>query len=287
MHRRRVSLNFGTGLESDVAGEERRYALVTGASQGLGRCYALELARCGIDTVLVSLPDSGLNEVVIESRRLGVRCIPFEIDLCDEEALSVLCRDVNAGYPLFMLINNAGTGGTRRFASCTSDYLDRILHLNVSVPTLLTFYLLPNLQRAPEAFILNVASMAAFSPTGFKTVYPATKRFVLQFSLGLREELRGAKIAVSVVTPGPMKTNGEVTGHIERQKFFGRLGLLSPEKVARISLRGLLRRKAVILPGWSNRINGLLLLLIPIFIRIRLMSRVVARELDVPPVPTR
>ncbi len=61
MHRRRVSLNFGTGLESDVAGEERRYALVTGASQGLGRCYALELARCGIDTVLVSLPDSGLN----------------------------------------------------------------------------------------------------------------------------------------------------------------------------------------------------------------------------------
>ena len=171
MHRRRVSLNFGTGLESDVAGEERRYALVTGASQGLGRCYALELARCGIDTVLVSLPDSGLNEVVIESRRLGVRCIPFEIDLCDEEALSVLCRDVNAGYPLFMLINNAGTGGTRRFASCTSDYLDRILHLNVSVPTLLTFYLLPNLQRAPEAFILNVASMAAFSPTGFKTVY--------------------------------------------------------------------------------------------------------------------
>ena len=182
MHRRRVSLNFGTGLESDVAGEERRYALVTGASQGLGRCYALELARCGIDTVLVSLPDSGLNEVVIESRRLGVRCIPFEIDLCDEEALSVLCRDVNAGYPLFMLINNAGTGGTRRFASCTSDYLDRILHLNVSVPTLLTFYLLPNLQRAPEAFILNVASMAAFSPTGFKTVYPATKRFVLQFS---------------------------------------------------------------------------------------------------------
>jgi len=270
-----------------VAGEERRYALVTGASQGLGRCYALELARCGIDTVLVSLPDSGLNEVVIESRRLGVRCIPFEIDLCDEEALSVLCRDVNAGYPLFMLINNAGTGGTRRFASCTSDYLDRILHLNVSVPTLLTFYLLPNLQRAPEAFILNVASMAAFSPTGFKTVYPATKRFVLQFSLGLREELRGAKIAVSVVTPGPMKTNGEVTGRIERQKFFGRLGLLSPEKVARISLRGLLRRKAVILPGWSNRINGLLLLLIPIFIRIRLMSRVVARELDVPPVPTR
>ena len=50
-----------------MAGEERRYALVTGASQGLGRCYALELARCGIDTVLVSLPDSGLNEVVIEA----------------------------------------------------------------------------------------------------------------------------------------------------------------------------------------------------------------------------
>lgn len=269
---------FNKDFTTTIA-KEGRYALVTGASSGLGRCYALELARQGIDTLLVALPGSGLDEVVAASRQYGVNCIPFEADLCNEEALYELCWKIDTRYSLFMIINNAGTGGTKRFTTCTPEYLDRILHLNIRVPTLLIRYLLPNLRQAPEAFILNVASMAAFSPTGFKTVYPASKRFVFHFSLGLREELRGTGVSVSCVAPGPMKTNAEITGRIERQGVFGRLGLLSPEEVARISLRGLFRRRALILPGWSNRINRLLLSLIPQPVRIRLMSRVIAREL--------
>ena len=262
------------------SGRSRRYALVTGASSGLGRCYALELARSGIDTLLVALPGSGLDEVVAASRRYGVECIPFETDLCNEEALRELCRSIDTRYSLFMVINNAGTGGTKRFSTCAPEYLDCMLRLNMRVPVLLTRYLLENLRRAPEAFILNVASMAAFSPIGYKTVYPASKRFVLHFSLGLREELRGTGVSVSCVAPGPMKTNAEITSRIERQGVFGRLGLLSPEEVARISLRGLFRREAVVLPCWSNRINRLLLGLIPQPVRIRLMSRVIARELE-------
>ena len=164
---------FNKDFKTTIA-KEGRYALVTGASSGLGRCYALELARQGIDTLLVALPGSGLDEVVAASRQYGVNCIPFEADLCNEEALYELCWKIDTRYSLFMIINNAGTGGTKRFTTCTPEYLDRILHLNIRVPTLLTRYLLPNLRQAPEAFILNVASMAAFSPTGFKTVYPAS-----------------------------------------------------------------------------------------------------------------
>lgn len=259
---------------------DRRYALVTGASSGLGRCYALELARQGIDTLLVALPGSGLDEVVAASKQYGVECVPFETDLCNEKVLHELCWEIDARYSLFMIINNAGTGGTKRFTTCTPNYLDCMLRLNMRVPVLLTRYLLANLRRAPEAFILNVASMAAFSPIGFKTIYPASKRFVLHFSLGLREELRGTGVSVSCVAPGPMKTNAEITSRIERQGVFGRLGLLSPEKVARISLRDLFHHKTMILPGWSNRINRLLLGLIPLSVRIRLMSRVISRELE-------
>lgn len=258
----------------------RRYALITGASSGLGRCYALELARQGIDTLLVALPDSGLDKVVAASRQYGVSCIPFEADLCNEEALYELCWEIDTRYSLFMIINNAGTGGTKRFTTCAPKYLDCMLRLNMRVPVFLTRYLLPNLRRAPEAFILNVASMAAFSPIGFKTIYPASKRFILHFSLGLREELRGTGVSVSCVAPGPMKTNAEITSRIERQGIFGRQGLLSPEEVARISLRDLFHHKTMILPGWSNRINRLLLGLIPQTVRIRLMSRVIARELE-------
>lgn len=271
------------GLRANRAatGREPRYALVTGASQGLGRCYALELVRLGFDTLLVSLSGSGLEEVVAASRRLGVRAVPFEVDLCDEAALAALCRTINARYRFFLLINNAGMGGTRRFSTASAEYLSRILNLNVVVPTLLTRYLLPNLRQGADSFVLNVASMAAFSPIGFKTVYPASKRFVLHFSLGLREELRGTGVWVSTLAPGPMKTNAEVTGRIERQEGFGRLGLCSPEEGARRSLRALFRHKAIILPGWSNRINRLLLGLVPSAVRIRLMSRVIARELEI------
>ena len=285
MNTKHISQTLGTRQKGKInppQEAECRYALITGASQGLGRCYALELARLGFNTLLVALPGSGLREVAAESRSLGVESIPFETDLCDEKALSALCRHINARYSLCMIINNAGTGGTKLFTTCPPDYLDHILSLNMRVPVLLIRYLLPNLRHAPQGFILNVASMTAFSPVGFKTVYPASKRFILQFSLGLREELRGTGISVSAVAPGPMKTNAEITRRIERQGAFGKLGLLSPEQVAHLSLQGLFRRKAVILPGWSNHINRLLLSLIPTALLVPLMSRVIAREINAP-----
>ncbi len=257
---------------------EHHFALVTGASQGLGRCYALELARMGISTLLVALPDSGLDEVVAESRLLGVECVPFEVNLCDEDALTELCSAINASYRISILINNAGTGGSKCFSDSSKEYLEKILRLNVWVPTLLIRNLLPNLRSSEKAFILNVSSMAAFSPTGFKTIYPATKRFVLHFSLGLREELRSSNISVTTVTPGPMKTNAEVTKRIKCQGIFGRLGLLSPDEVARKSLKGLFSHKAIVLPGLSNKINYFLLSCIPTNIRARLMSSVISRE---------
>lgn len=256
------------------------YAIVTGASSGLGRCYAIELAKTGINTLLVALPGTGLEKVVMESISHGIKCIPFEADLCREADLQNLCEEINAKYPVFLLINNAGTGGTKSFSTCQEEYLRHMICLNITVPTMLIRLLLPNLRSAKEAFILNVSSMAAYSPIGFKTVYPASKRFVLHFSRGLREELRSDGISVSVVTPGPMKTNPDIVRRIERQGIFGRIGLLSPEQVAGISLKRTFRRKAVIIPGLSNKINHVLMSLIPDPILIRLMSRVISRELD-------
>ncbi|MCI9245457.1 MAG: SDR family NAD(P)-dependent oxidoreductase [Alistipes sp.] len=167
-----------------------RYALVTGASSGLGRCFALELARQGVDTVLVALPGSGLATTVDEARKQNIRCVGLEADLSDREQLSKVCRKINADYPLFMLIDNAGIGGTESFADCGPDYLDRIIQLNVRATTLLTHQLLPNLRQASQAYILNVSSMAAFSPVGYKTIYPASKRYIHDFTRGLYEELR-------------------------------------------------------------------------------------------------
>ncbi len=258
----------------------KKYAVITGASTGLGCCFALELASRGIDTILVSLPGEGLERTAAMVRTYGAESHIYETDITRKENILEMCRWINDRFEVFMLINNAGLGGTRSFAECPVEYLDKIIQLNITASTMMTHQLLPNLMRQQKAYVLNVSSMASFSPIGYKTVYPASKRFIQHFSRGLYQELKHTNVFVSVVHPGPMKTNSDVTRRIERQGVFGKLGLLSPEAVARISITQLLKRDTLILPGWANNLNWLLMTLVPIWIRLPLMSRVVARELN-------
>jgi uncharacterized protein len=153
------------------------------------------------------------------------------------------------------------------------------MQLNVVATALLTQLLLPNLRRQERAWLLNVSSIAAFSPIGFKTVYPASKAFIRHFSLGLREELRGTGVSVSVVYPGPMKTNLDVTQRIENQGFKGKLGLCSPEEVAFIAVRQMLAGRANIVPGFANKLNRWLMALLPEGLVVWLVSRAVSKEL--------
>ncbi|HBG53548.1 MAG TPA: short-chain dehydrogenase, partial [Rikenellaceae bacterium] len=179
----------------------------------------------------------------------------------------------------FMLINNAGTGGSIRFEEAGTDYLDRIIQLNIMATTLLTRQLIPNLLAQKKAYILNVSSMAAFSPIGYKTIYPASKVFVHFFSRSLYQEYKHTNLFVSVVNPGPMKTNPEVTRRIEKQGFFSHWGVMDPAKVAAISIRQLFKRDTLIMLGFANGLNWLVLKLVPIYIRLPLLSRAVKKEI--------
>lgn len=256
---------------------DKIYALVTGASKGLGRCFALELASRGINTVLVSLPGEGLEGVAGECRAAGTDSHAIETDLSVKENILELAHEVNGRFDIGILINNAGRGGSFGFLDCPVDYVDGILRLNVTATVLLTHQLLPNLVRRPEAYILNVSSMASFSPIGYKTVYPASKRFVQDFSYGLCEELRGTGVFVGVVHPGPMPTGFDTRRRIVRQGVFGRLWLVSPEQVARVSIDRLFARKKRTMIGFSSKLSKLLLGVLPLWIRLPLMTRQVYR----------
>lgn len=259
----------------------KQYAVITGTSSGLGKCYALELARRGINTVLISLADGRLEGVAQEVRTYGTDCVTYETNISDKENLLKMCHQINENHEVFMLINNAGTGGTKSFTDCSVEYVNNIIQLNIMATTLLTHQLLPNMMKRPKAYVLNVSSMAAFSPIGYKTVYPASKRFIHHFTRGLYQELKHTSVFVSVVNPGPMKTNEDIIQRIELQGKFGQMGLLSPERVAQQSIAQLFKRDTMILLGWSNKINWLLMNIVPIWIRLPLMSKVVSREIQV------
>lgn len=255
---------------------ESGYAVVTGASKGLGRELALELARRGHPTLLVSSTEA-VHTVRDEIKSLySVDCQSFVVNLADENEARRWAEKIAGEYPINILVNNVGTGGSRAFETADMDYLLRIIHLNVLCTTILTKSLLGNLKQHTPAHILNIGSMAGFTATAWKTVYPASKSFVLAFSKGLREELRDTGVTVTLAAPGAMATNPEITKRIEKQGVLGRATLKSTSVIARKYVDGMLRgRRQVIL----NPLSYLLTKIIPERWRVRLLSRIVKREL--------
>jgi short-subunit dehydrogenase len=256
------------------------YALITGASKGLGRAFALELARMGKNLILVSLPDEGLKDFSESIRsEYGNNVVYFETDFLENKNIIDFARWVNQKYNLEILINNAGIGGSCKFTDASTEYLEKIIQLNIFAPTLITHELLPNLLEQKKAWILNVASMACFSPIGFKTIYPASKKFIQHFSAGLSEELKDTGVFISCVFPGPMKTNSVISNRIEKYGLWGRFILMTPEQVAARSIRLMFKNKRNIVPGIGNKIYRLLMTWFPPRIVLNVVTDMVKKEL--------
>lgn len=256
----------------------KKFAVVTGASQGLGKSFAWELARRGKNLVLISLPNEGLPDLCgALADQFGITATYYETDLSSQENVLAVTDQINEHFSVEMLINNAGIGGTKKFDEVPTSYIATIIQLNVLATSLLTHRLLPNMKQQEKAFILNVSSLAAFSPIGYKTVYPASKAFVHSFSRGLYQELKGTPVFVSVVNPGPMMTNADTTRRIEKQGFFAKMTSLNPDKVARYCIRRLERRDTVIM---VNHLSWLFLTILPIWIKLPMLTNKIRKEID-------
>lgn len=249
---------------------DKKFAVITGASQGLGLAFAEKLAAQNFNLVLISLPDQELSNKAIQLADINnIEVHFYETDLTKKENVLSLCIWLNENFEIFMLINNAGIGGTCKFTDASVQYIDTILQLNVVATSLLTHQLLPNLLKQPEAYILNISSLAAFSPIAYKTVYPASKNFIYSFSLGLSEELKDTNVVVSVVNPGGMATNKSSCQVTNKLGFWGKQCLLKPEKVAEKCLKKLLNKERVIR---TNFFSWLAITYLPVWIKLPLLS---------------
>jgi short-subunit dehydrogenase len=237
------------------AGWAGECALITGASQGLGRALAAECARRGMDLLLVALADSGLEQAAQElSEQHGVRSEWIEMDLTALDSPERLARWVSdLGCPLSMLINNAGVSYNSRFEDSTIKENEACILLNNLALVKITHLLLPELRRRDEAHILNVSSLAAFFPMPFVPVYAPSKAFVLSFSLALRQEMSNSPVHVSVLCPNGIRTNPAVIKRIAAHGLISRLTCMDPEPVAAYALQQTLAKRAIIVPGFLNR----------------------------------
>ena len=234
------------------------YSIVTGASSGIGKSIAFELGRRHHNLLLVSLPGQGLETVAHElSIHHGIKTDWFETDLSrplgPKQVFEwVLSNDYSVNY----LVNNAGIAGTKALEEADDKYIDDRLLVNIRALVLLCRYFIPVMKKFPEAGILNVASLSAFYSIPFKSIYAASKAFVVNFSQAIRTELKSTGISVSVVCPNGVRTNEGTHARIDAHGGKVKWMTLDSSEVAEIAVKGMLRKKFLIIPG---RINVLLL----------------------------
>lgn len=255
--------------------KEENYTLITGASMGIGKAFAMACAAKGMNLILVALPDNLLKEVKKDILSLyTVKVHLFTIDLTEYNAVPKLfafCQENR--FSIQMLINNAGIGTGGKFENIDLDKQLQIINLNNKVLVQMCHYFLPLLKMQECGYILNMSSMEANLPLPYKAVYTGSKNFVYAFSLALREELKNGPVKVSVVCPGPVVTNPEGLRRMEAQGNKAKLVVLMPDEVAKIALKGLLRGKTIIVPGNINWLLVKISRVFPTVLKMRLLER--------------
>ncbi|RZK31630.1 MAG: SDR family oxidoreductase [Hymenobacter sp.] len=243
------------------------FALITGASRGIGRALALDLAQRGYDLLLVARSADQLQalaqEVHIRHERQA-QVLALDLTLPDAAAAVSTWAAHQAPAGLAVLVNNAGYGLWGRFEQLNLEEQLNMLQLNLTLPVQLTYALLPLLRRAPKGYILNVASTAAYQAVPSLTVYAASKAFVLSFSRGLRYELKGSTVSVTCLSPGATTTDfGNRAGMGTELQAVANKVSMTAEQVANAGLKALFAGRAEFIPGVLNKVSAGLTSVVP------------------------
>lgn len=230
----------------------KKVALITGASAGLGVEFARQLSERGHRLVLVARRKERLAAL---AKELG-KARAVAIDLSQASATAKLMADLDKnGESVDLLVNNAGFGLIGKFAALDAERERQIIDLNVGTLTELSRAIAPQMIKRKSGGILNVASTAAFQPGPKMAVYFATKAFVLSLSEALHEELKPHGVSVTCLCPGPTRTEfGDVAG-FGGNGLFDWVAMESPA-VVKAGLHGLDKNKAVVVPGWMNKLTA-------------------------------
>ncbi len=259
-----------------------KWALITGSSSGIGREFALVCAREGYDTVLCARREEHLRELAEEIHQKYNRSSHIiSADLSEQDALDSICENLKeSGIEISLLINNAGFGNWHPFHQASLPMLLDMIRVNVSALTELTHRLLPDMIRNNAGIILNVASVAGFQPGPYMAVYYATKAFVLSLSQALAEELRRTNIQVSVLCPGPIKTEfGNVARSLDAKEnrpfpLFDRASNPDAHALVKYAWRQLQKKRRIIIFNAPFRLLVFLQRFMPRKMILRIMTNI-------------
>ena len=237
------------------------FALITGASRGLGKAFAESLAKRKHDLLLVARNEKLLAELSNElHKKYAVKTFYKTADLSLPQSVDEIvawCK--NEDFDINILINNAGYGLHGAFEDISLAEQLNMMNLNMDGYVRMTYMFLPLLkQHKGKSYLMDIASTAAYQAVPFLTTYSATKAFVVSFTRGLRQELKGSNISVTCLSPGGVDTNfmeragmNKVGKIVKQADKFN----MTAEDVAEFGVNAMFAGKAEVIPGFANKIG--------------------------------
>ena len=242
------------------------YALITGASKGIGKAIAFELASHKYDLLLTARSADLLQLAAEEIKKqysVTVHLLPLDLsELNASQKLFNWCAENN--FPVSVLVNNAGFGLSGFFEKILLSETMDLLQLNILVPTQLCRLFIPLLKQQTQSYILNICSTSAYQAVPMLNVYSASKAYILRFSRALKHELSDTNISVTCLSPGPTDTDWAKNANVGDKvlKMADKFNM-SPQKVAAIGIKAMFKKRTEVIAGFTNKLGAFMAWLLP------------------------
>lgn len=229
--------------------------LITGASEGIGRCFAEEFAKQGHDLILVARNQEKLTELASRLQiQHAIKTTTYPADLTTPGAVETLLKQIEQdGHQVDILINNAGVMCVDDFVSCDFSRLQNLLRLNIEALVEMTHAFLPALVSSGAGKIVNIASVASFIPTPKFAVYGASKAFVLSFSEALMEETKHTGVSVHCICPGFTDTKMLTAGN-GLEALIPQFMKVTPESLVADAYQSIMKGEAIYIDKLHNKL---------------------------------
>jgi short-subunit dehydrogenase len=233
-----------------------KYALITGATSGIGYELAKLFAKDKYNLVIVARTDSDLERCAAEFRQEGIDVIPIATDLSKEEAALALYDDVTMrGIDIDVLVNNAGQGQYGEFINTDLQRELEIIRLNIMATVILTKAFLKDMVQKGSGKILQLSSIAGKLPGPLQSVYHATKAFIDSHTTALATELKDSGITITALLPGPTETDFFNKADMTETKMVKEGSVADPAKVAADGYKALMNGESYIISGLKNKMQ--------------------------------
>ncbi len=254
--------------------KEVGYALITGATGGLGKAFVYALARRGYKLLLTGRSEEKLHALQDEivQKFPQVQTHTYAADLSDAQSRKEFMEQiVSDGVTLSFLANVAGADIQKGLTEYTDEKIAFQCRVNFEAAVSLCRFAIEN--KAESLKIVNVSSVSGIYPMPYFAIYSATKGALASFSISLREEMRKKGVFVTAVLPGAMPTRDDVKAQIKGQGLWGKLAAKSPESVAEISIKAVEKNKRKVIVGFWNKMMRICTAWLPTAWRLRFIAK--------------